>query len=179
MTRNYYQWLISKVGGETFNNFRYSMLLRFLFHEPFTWDLTIFTDKSREEDGYELRTLYSEETGKRIDVSDSNCSVLEMLIALSARADRDIMWIPGEDHPERLFWEMLSNAGLLKYDDSSFDAVAVYNIIDNIMRRNYRANGVGGFFPVKHVYRDMRSLPIWEQMNQYLNQTYFSGRSIM
>lgn len=156
------------------------MLLHFLFREPFTWNQAIYTDSSRDGDGLELRILYFEETGKRLDVSeDANSSVLEMMIALSSRADRDIMWIPGEYHPERLFWEMLNNANLLIFDDNNFDIVAVYNIVDNIMKRNYAPNGQGGFFPVNKVYKDMRTMPIWDQMNQYLNETYFSGRSIM
>jgi len=180
MTASYYNWLVNKIGGERLGYSSYSKLLHFLFREPFTWDLRIRIDESREEDGYELRYRYFDETGKRIDVSrHDNCSVLEMMIALSIRADRDIMWIPGEDHPERLFWEMLRNAGLLDFDDRYFNESVVYSVIDNILKRNYRPNGQGGFFPVRKVYKDMRTLPIWEQMNQYLNETYFVGRSIM
>lgn len=172
MVASYYSWLVTKIGGEG----RHSKLLRFLFHEEFTWDQKILTDYSREEDGYELRFMYFDETRKRIDVlEDKNCSILEMLIALSMRVDRDILWTPGEDHPERLFWVMLNNAHLLAYDDSRFDERAVSNIIDNIMNRNYPPNGSGGFFPVKTVYADQRKIPIWDQMIQYINETYYKG----
>lgn len=179
MTASYFRWLISKIGGEALNRKCYSRLFGFLFREEFTWDQKIYTDISREEDGFDLRLQYCAETKKRIDVSSgSSCSVLEMLIALSIRADRDVMWIPGEDHPERLFWIMLDNAGLLEYDDRCFDKFTVYNIVDNILKRNYLPNGQGGFFPVKRVYYDMRTLPLWEQMNQYLNENYFD-RNLM
>ena len=180
MTTSYYEWLVKKIGGENCGHYCYSKLLHFLFREPFTWKNDIYLDVNREEDGFELRSVYFDETGKRLDINlIDTCSVLEMMVALSIRADRDIMWIPGEDHPERLFWIMISNAGLLDFSDAYYDETTVYNIIDNILKRNYAPNGQGGFFPVSHVYHDMRTLTIWEQMNQYLNETYFVNDTLM
>ena len=171
MTTSYYNWLVSKVGGER----NYSKLLRFLFKEDFTWSSDVPMDNSREEDGYELRFIYFDENRKRIDVlQDKNCSVLEMLIALAVRVDRDIVGVPGEAHPEKLFWDMLNNAGLLIFDDSRFDENAVYSIIDNILRRNYSPAGYGGFFPLNRAYQDQRMVPLWDQMNQYIIESYLN-----
>jgi hypothetical protein len=169
---SYYDWLVMKIGGEG----PYRKLLRFLYSTDFTWRNDILTDSAREEDGYELRFMYFDETRKRIDVfQDKNCSVLEMLIALSIRVDRDILWVPGESHQDWLFWIMLKNANLTLYSDDRFDENAVYNIIDNILSRKYKKNGEGGFFPVKKAFQDQRNVPIWDQMNQFLNETFFKG----
>ena len=120
MTR-YFDWLLRKIrrGG---NYFR---LLQFLFNEEYTWVSMIITDEDRETDALDLRFQYEAETGSSIDIFDKPCSVLEMMIALSIRADNDIYGIPGDPCPERLFWDMLRNAGLLIYDDLHFDEDAV------------------------------------------------------
>lgn len=70
---------------------------------------------------------------------------------------------PGNDHPERWFWEMIDNLGLRNYSEQS--------VIDNVgkwMARDYDKDGRGGIFPLNRPLRNQRTVPIWEQAGSYM-----------
>jgi hypothetical protein len=165
----YYLYLTDRVsrGGA-----RYNLLLSYLFETPFRWSYKIPTDANRAKDGQLLRDRYANDTGDYILYEDKRerCNVLEMMVALSIRIEEDITGEPGDDHPERWFWEMIENLGLNKFSDRSFDERRVNDILNKWMLRSFRDNGEGGLFPLKHPLKDQRLVPIWDQMNLYLNE---------
>jgi len=163
--RKYFKWLTDIIADRNYYN--YHSLLKCLYETPFFWTLPL--DSSRASDGIELRLSYAVETGENVDM-DEECSVLEMLVALSIRIETDITGEPGFSYPEKWFWEMLNNLGLLAEDDMEFDLNSAYNILDNWMSRNIRPDGYGGIFPLSRPYADQRNITIWDQMSHYINE---------
>lgn len=151
---------------------RHQNLLAYLFDTPFTWSYKIPTDANRAKDGMLLRDRYANETGDFLLYSDRSepCSVLEMLVALSIRIEEDIMAEPGDERPEKWFWEMIENLGLYSAKDKDYREDLVQGIVDTWLKRKYRDDGRGGLFPLKHPTKDQRLTSIWDQMNFYLNE---------
>ncbi len=150
-----------------------SLLLPYLFDRPFTWSFKIPTDANRAKDGLMLRDRYANETGDYLLYSDKAepCSILEMLVALSIRIEEDIMAEPGDEHPEKWFWEMLDNLGLTRIASLRPMAENEYEkVIEVWLKRKYMDNGQGGLFPLKNPSKDQRLVSIWDQMNFYLNE---------
>lgn len=172
----YFDWLVDQVNG---GRYRRGTLLSILFDTEFRWSYRFPTDANRAADGQFLRTQYANETKDYLLYGDAKepCNVLEMLVALAIRIETDIMGEPGNDHPEHWFWEMIKNLGLLPMTDKSLqkehDVEKVMKILNKFMDREYdNQAGVGGLFPVYSPRRDQSLLPIWEQMNDYLNENY-------
>lgn len=110
---------------------------------------------------YDVETVY-----------DRDCSVLEVLCALSFRCERDIMGEPGSYDDARWFWKMLENLGLLEYENDIFDEEDVDYILSTWLDRHFAYNGNGSIFPVLHAKRDQRKLEIWYQMADYIDENY-------
>ena len=167
----YFDWLVERIGGQR----HYKLLLSYLYDTPFRWSPKIPTDANRAGDGKYLRTQYANETGDYISYSDAKepCRVLEMLIALSIRIENDITGEPGDDHPERWFWEMIKNLGIYRFNDSQFSEANVEAALSMWMDRKISRTGSGGLFPLTKTSKDQRLVPIWDQMNEYLNEQYW------
>lgn len=165
----YFNYLTDKISEGVV---RHRSLLAYLFDRPFTWSYKIQTDANRAKDGKFLRDRYANETGDYLLYSDriEPCSVLEMLVALSIRIEEDIMAEPGEEKPEKWFWEMIKNLGLYPATDKVYREDLVRGIVDNWLTRNYEPNGNGGLFPLHSAKKDQRLVSIWDQMNFYLNE---------
>lgn len=164
----YFSWLLCKISPTR----GYGKLLSRLYDSEFRWDLTVESDRNRADDGKNLRLLYSDETGERVDMREP-CNILEMLIALSQRIEIDIMGDPGNNHPERWFWEMIKNLGLNTMTDGYYDDYYVGDILGCWMARVYDPRtGIGSLFPLKHTPLNQRKVPIWDQMGAYLNEYY-------
>lgn len=144
----------------------YNRLLRFLYDTEYEWDHSIYSDSSRASDGLNLRHLYFD--GR--EEFDDECSVLEMMAGLSIRIDRDITGEPGDDHPEKWFWEMIDNLDLLEDDDKHFSEEHVTDVLQRFTDRDYSFDGRGGLFPLREPSEDQRKVPIWNQMASYLNE---------
>ena len=147
--RSYFKWLCKSVKAEH----KYSMLLDKLRRTDYIW--TIERDINRAEDGITLRYnyavaagIYDTESQKKVEEYLSGpCSLLEFLVALSIRIERDIMYdVNEEDQTSRWFAEMLDNLGLRKYDDKHYDENQVDYILNRFMSRNYGEDGVGNVF---------------------------------
>ena len=167
---SYFNYLLQKINAPT----SYRRLLELLFNEEFRWDFSIFSDANRADDGLGLRLAYliDEKDYEDIHEEPEPCNVLEMLVALSIRIETDLMGEPGNDHPERWFWEMIDNLGLAGMTNAAFNEMYVINVIGNWMARNYKKNGEGSLFPLKRPRVDTRKEPIWDQMSDYLNEKY-------
>jgi len=165
----YFRWLVNIVGP-SYNGKPYWKMLWCLFNTDYIYELDM--DGNRADDGLELRKCFEEGNPKLFLDLNHSCSVLEMMIALAMRCERDIMYIPSEgDRTYIWFWNMVGSLGLLRMTDEYYDAVIVKAIMFNFLNRMYEPDGKGGLFYVPGSEQDMRNIEIWYQMNVWL-QSY-------
>lgn len=159
----YFEWLLSKVGADLPMYMKYRRILEELYLREFTWKLRM--DENRAADGIQLRRNFEYETGlEYYDFAlEKPCSVLEMLVALALRCEKQIT---GDEEPEKWFWLMLENLEVL--DGENLDE-KLYIFLE----RKYTSKGVGGLFPMKNPRQDMRKVEIWYQLNWYLAENYY------
>lgn len=173
--KDYYIWLkgISELGE------KYSMLCDKLHRTPFVWIIDM--DANRAADGKTLRYLYTcernfdnEEREKAEEYLSGPCSLLEFLVALARRIEVDIMAEGGiDDRTGEWFWDMISNLGLLKFDDKHYNENQVDYILNRFMSRKYSENGDGNVFKNAKKGRvkggpHFRDLEVWSQAQAYL-----------
>lgn len=162
----YFNWLCAKVNrvenptpSLTFWN-----LLRQLHSTEYVW--LVSGDDNRAEDGVELRTEFLTEANLPYprEWESVGCSVLEMLIAFSRRAQFNA----GET-PEYWFWSFLTNLGLDEANDASNAPPEIIDdILYNFVWRCYEENGVGGLFPMKNPPANQKEVEVWYQFCEYL-----------
>lgn len=172
----YFDWLCNFIVDrrKNYKGMKYTKLLSYLHSREFVYILEM--DGNRAEDGVNLRYRFGREF--RYDdrliatyLDDRECSVLEMMVALSIRCEDHIM-----DNPEignrtsEWFWGMISNLGIRAMSDEYFDEARVEKTIDRLLKREYGINGEEGLFTIKHTGRDIRRIEIWYQMCWYLSE---------
>lgn len=173
MRRKYFEWLCSFVKPFVLNR-SYRFLMLHLFRTDFY--AVIPMDENRASDGIELRYRFGRE--KRIRMSDiadvldvKDCSVLEMMVALSLRCEEQIVDEPDVgDRTRKLFWSMINNLGLNRMDDESYDSFEVEDRLDIFLNREYKPDGTGGLFKLRKTRHDLRNVEIWYQMMWYLSE---------
>jgi hypothetical protein len=165
----YLKWLYSQVGSiKTRTRARtYWGLLRQLYTKEFLWFIP--NDDNRVEDGRDLRRDFFREMGYDPDREwmGLECSVLEMLIALSRRLAFESV----EDKPRWWFWHLLENLELAQFNDSYYSQEhfsAVNEIVDALIWRTYDEQGHGGLFPLLEWHGDQTQEEIWYQAAAYL-----------
>lgn len=157
----YFNWLCAKVLDR--NSRSYSTLMEILFATEFVW--IVPADKHRAADGEELRQDFLRRRHLRVPLLETTpCTVLEMLIAFSKRAEFQT------DIPARnWFWTFLSNLGLDQFEEvSESDVPLIEDILHTFTWRIYEPNGYGGMFPLDHTNNDQREIEIWYQFCEYL-----------
>lgn len=172
--RNYFSWLTHIIDDRYYLKGRDpSDLLLYLYNTNYFY--TNSMDSSREEDGLSLRHNFSNERGIPVLLSDDfmegkQCSVLEMLIALSIRAAERVFNDPKDPEPltGRFFWDMVHNVGLDPMINS-FDAKETDEKVMCFMQRNYEPDGKGGLFYIPGCEFDMRTVSVWFQLSWYLD----------
>ena len=162
----YFQWLCAKViyVREPTPSLTYWDLLRILYRTEFVWLLS--GDDNRAADGVELRIEFLLECDIPDNIPWRNlpCSILEMLIAMSKRAEFNT----GEPYRD-WFWEFIDNLGLKEFTDGSgFDPRDVEDALDQFIWRTYNRKGEGGIFPLNSPNHDQREVEIWYQFCDYL-----------
>ena len=178
LKEEYFEWLCDKVINDN-SNVKYSKLMSCLFDSIFIPIVSM--DENRADDGKNLRYRFGRETGvpssailleldndkkQRID----NCSLLEMMIALSIRCEETIM--TDEEYGDRTgtwFWNMIVSLGLGTMNDLRFDEKYVNIVMNRFINRQYKRNGEGGLFTIDGIKKDMRKFEIWYQMCWYLD----------
>lgn len=165
----YFEWLYEKIAAVSNRNpaRSYWQLARQLYETEFTYFVS--NDDNRAGDGQELRIEFLADND--LDESDHNwlaleCSVLEMLIALSRRAAFET-----DEEPIEWFWRLLDNVGLRDITDEVFDPEAsnfIEETISRILKREYDRNGNGGLFPLKKTRYDQRKIELWYQLSSYI-----------
>lgn len=169
----YFEWMYQLVCKDV-KGLSYRKLFCALYDIPFNY--TIAMDGNRAEDGVDLRYRFGYERG--LDNSevadcldDKDCSVLEMMVALSIRCEEHIMDNPDiGDRTGKWFLDMIVNLGLEKMTDDRFDKRYVERILHRFLNREYGRNGDGGLFTVHHSRIDMRSVEIWYQAMWHLDE---------
>ena len=165
LENEYFRWLCAKViqnKQPSTPSLTYWKLLNLLHSTEFAW--IVLGDDNRAADGRELRSDFAFECKIKLP-SEWNlmgCSVLEMLIAFSRRAEFDTD-VPAHDW----FWEFIENLNI-KYSDAEFDKGLIEDALTVFLWRNYNKNGRGGLFPMDNPQEDQRSVEIWYQFAQYL-----------
>ena len=115
-----------------------------LYSREFYW--SVDHDENRAEDGLNLRERFADEFGYDYDFLDgpgsSECTILEMMVALASRCENEIMYNPDEgDRTWVWFWGMIENLGLTGMDDAHFNPWYVNRILDIFLNREYEKDG--------------------------------------
>lgn len=162
----YFEWLlkiIKPVKG-------YRKLLWQLFNIDFMSIIPM--DDNRINDGNYLKHEFIKERGYQASyldyISEYQCSILEMMIALSRRIETDIMADPNlGNQTSRWFWEMINNLGLNSQIDDNYNQDYVSYVAKRFMTRKYEPNGYGSLFILNNGL-DNRNVEIWYQANSYV-----------
>ncbi len=169
----YLDYLYREILGCPESRFKaYRSLFKTLLDIPFR--VVHPMDENRFKDGLELREDYERTYGRRIvDISD-DCTVLEALIALAFRMEKDIMApMSGNFDCFRWFWGFIEALELDEFDEFGYDEGWICRIIDRFLDREYDENGKnGGIFPLHFCNEDARDMELWAQMNEFLCENY-------
>lgn len=178
---DYFDWLYHLVCNDKYyNKISYRKLLYFLDSVDYIPNLQM--DDNRRIDGIDFRYHYGYEYGyskEEIDqlFNNKNCSMLEMMIALSTRVEEQITseLIFG-NRTSQWFWGMIVSLGLGKMNDEYFNERYCLNAIDRFMRNDYEPNGHGGLFTLNNPPADLRTVDIWCQFMWYLNENVYDSK---
>ncbi len=185
MTKNelnnrYFRWMCQLVSDRRYLRGRsYRRLLQFLHSVDFVYSIPM--DGNREADGIDLRYRFGYENSYNdsyiaLNLDDHPCSILEMMVALAIRCEENIMDDPDiGDRTGKWFWGMIENLGLTCMDDANYDQLYVSKVVEHFLNRDYKKNGRGGLFTVKHSGYDLRTVEIWCQMCWYLDELCAAG----
>ncbi len=174
--KEYFEWMYHLVGNNNTqqrNKLSYRKLLYFLNTVSFIPIMEM--DDNRRIDGIDFRYRFGYENGYSDSIIEryltKECSVLEMMIALSSRVEDNITdnYMFG-NRTGQWFWSMIVSLGLNEMKDENFNEQYCREVIDNFLTRNYAANGRGGLFTVENPHDDMRSVDIWCQFMWYLDE---------
>lgn len=162
----YFNWLCEKVMylRNPTPSLTYWKLLKELHNTEFVWMLS--GDDNRDEDGLDLRYefIMEENIPDNPEWRVLGCSLLEMLIAFSRRAE-----FMTDNKASEWFWIFISNLGLDWMNDASgVTSDEIADILYRLVWRQYNYNGRGGLFPLKNPQHDQRKVEIWYQFCEYL-----------
>lgn len=164
----YLDWLYKEIANPGVRPRAQSFwnLARLMYTKPFIWFIP--NDDNRVADGQYLRVEFSQD----LDLYDVDphwlsleCSFLELLVGLARHLE-----FLGDGTVRGWFWEMVDNLEIRYSDQDRINPSHVNDVMDRVISRTYRANGVGGLFPLRHPDCDQREAELWYQLNAYLNE---------
>ena len=167
---DYKIWLIKMCR---INRIGYNHLIDQLHNSPF--EAVLERDNNRINDGLDLRHRFLIENGINGDFFDHPAGILEVLIALAVRIDSEFLGNPMDPHPDIMFWEMICNLGLDKFDDKHYNSDEIYRILGIWINREYDFYGNGGVFPIPKTHKNVqnqREIELWMQMTAYINVNF-------
>lgn len=163
---DYYHWLTQRIhvpNGKT-----YFDLFEIMHNTEFVW--MVPNDDNRVQDGLDLRYHFLEMTHHRGNLDKlGGATCLEVLVALSRRV---AFMATGNKHSHQWAWTLLKNLGLHKFSDplTPEKINRVNNILHNLIWRQYREDGTGGFFPLQNPDIDQTKIEIWHQLSAYVTE---------
>lgn len=166
---SYFNWLYAKVvqirGTKTPSN-SYLTLMRDLHSTEFVWLLS--GDDNRAADGLDLRKEFIQQAYLDFDPPWMNipCSVLEMFIAFSRRAEFDT-----DIGSREWFWIFLQNLGLSDLTDATRGVTELVNeVLYTFVWRLYDRKGNGGMFPLSKSKNDQRKIEVYYQFCEWVTE---------
>lgn len=167
---SYFDWLALIAFSDGIQRGAYREVLDRLYSTDFY--SCVRGDENRAKDGAFLRLKYEDEVGESCDKA-GECSVLEMMVALSIRCEDQLMYDPDEgDRTSLWFWEMFDNLGLSCLHDDRFDEHEFYKILRTFLHREYYPDGYLGPFFIENFEGDMRKIELWYQLGYYLESKF-------
>ena len=174
----YIEWLVKDKLGLTDKEWKnYNFLCNSLAKIEFIAIHPL--DENRAEDGMELRSQFSDETGLYLDGSSGltvKCSMLELIAALAIKVENRIMRnISIGDRTSKWFFVMIDNMGFTKMTNNNWKydyEDIVRKTCETIINRDYGSNGVGGLFPLKNDSKNWTNEEIWVQCMAFLRENY-------
>lgn len=142
------------------------------------------TRRNYAEDIAEQEGLDDKETDTVYKSVRGNCCLFEVIFCLACALNEMFEDEDAFDGPEHFFRKLMENARLDKYDEEDLDLhpeeVRKYweKRIKTILERSYDDTGIGGMFPMTNltlysddtvVYPDYRAVPLWQQMNDWVD----------
>lgn len=173
INNEYFEWLFNMACEDRFSkHVSYRKLLMTLHGTIFRYSIPM--DENRANDGTYLRYRFTNAVGydpSYVELIEGPCSVLEMMLALAMRCEENIMDDPlYGNRTSQWFWGMINSLGLNSMIDSHYDKIFVKDKIDRFLNRQYKPNGEGGLFTIKHCKEDLRKTEIWYQLCCYINE---------
>ena len=174
ISNEYFEWMYHLVCNNQYNKVSYRKLLSYLHTVKFY--AIIPMDDNRRKDGISFRYRFGTENGysndyikEYLDIRD--CSVLEMIIALSFRVEEQLASdFNYGNRTGQWFWNMIVNLDLGCMNDKNFDISYCEYVVNNFLERKYARNGKGGLFTIENPPEDVRNVEIWCQFMWYLNE---------
>lgn len=177
-TEQYYDWLYKIVCGEWEpRNLSFHRLLMYLFNRDYIPACEM--DVCRATDGINLRYRFASENNipyGKIDAVFQGvpCSMLEMMVALAIRIEEHIM----EDRSMgnrvgQWFWSMVVSTECGCYGRYPLQRRTREADPGQFMDRDYQPNRAGGLFTLTRTSIDMRTIDIWYQLMNWLNENEF------
>lgn len=162
----YFNWLYSKVAymPNPTPSLTFYTLFRDLHSTEFVW--LISGDDNRAQDGLDLRREFFRESLIHQDPvwNDIGCSVLEMLIAFSRKAEFET-----DLDARDWFWIFLDNLNLSEFSDARKNtSLRTSERLNTFIYREYERNGKGGMFPLKTPSGNQKKVQLWYQLAEYL-----------
>lgn len=169
-SNQYFEWLCNFVyDSRNSKRNSYTNLLMHLFRTEYTWQIEL--DSNRAADGFNLRNVFAMEYKVYPIDLPKECSVLEMLIALSNRLEHQIMSDPEQgDRTGQWFWDMIVNMQLGSMDNANYNAYYVDKRLSILLNREFDQNGSGGLFTLKNPREDLTQVQFWTIANWYLSE---------
>lgn len=170
---DYFDWLCNRIIDPSAEAYlSYTRLLGYLHHRDYVYAIPL--DRNRYIDGTDLRYQFGCDNHVPnsiiADILDTRpCSILEMMVALAIRCEREVMADPEKgDRTSLWFWAMIGNMGLSDMYDGKFDKAIVETVVTRMLTHDYDIYGNGGLFAVKECRYDMRTIDVYHQAMLYL-----------
>lgn len=163
MANRYFEYLVAQIHvGRRYRDKSYSGLFGALHRTEFVW--LIPNDDNRVEDARDIRREF---WGEGRMFPRTGVSILEVLVALARRIE-----FQAGGNQEQWAWTLIQNLGLHRcYDPLSEEQLRkIDESLSALVRRQYKPNGQGGFFPLKHPEEDQTKVELWYQMQAYINE---------
>lgn len=161
----YIDWLLLNLHADRFNEDTKLLIIHLHLLE---WYSVIERDRSREEDGKNIRERFKKDTEfVNYGAIDGPCTFLECLYGIAERMD--FFCTPPEDQSMAwiYFWKLLDNA---KITGNGLDIHKIDTAVDRVMSRTFSVKGVGGLFPLRNTTENQTGTEIWYQMSSYINE---------
>lgn len=173
----YFSWLGGLIPG--FED--YSLLLWALYSKDYYYVEDFPIDSCRSEDGLDIRRGYlAQNSISKFDreyLETRTCSVLEWLLGMAIRCEREVMFNDEEgDRTSLWFWSMIDNMGFADYDDDHWDehsAGIISGALDDILLRRFPEDGAGSPFPLRETPEDVRECDWWMALNLWLSENFY------